>query len=162
MLGVPVITIDSIATAADAAAFAALNEAWIVQHFTLEAKDRETLADPFGTYVAPGGDVLLARDGDGAALGCVALEPGAEAGVFELSKMAVDPAAQGQGLGRRLLEAAIARARELGATSLFLGSNTKLAPAVHLYESVGFEHVPREDIGPMPYDRANVFMRMPL
>jgi putative acetyltransferase len=160
MLGVPVITIDSIATAADAAAFAALNEAWIVQHFTLEAKDRETLADPFGTYVAPGGDVLLARDGD-RVLGCVALEPGA-GGVFELSKMAVDPAAQGQGLGRRLLEAAIARARELGASSLFLGSNTKLAPAVHLYEAVGFHHVPREDIGPMPYDRANVFMRLPL
>ncbi len=160
MVDVPVITIDSIATDADAAAFAALNEAWIVQHFTLEDKDRETLADPFGTYVAPGGDVLLARDDD-RALGCVALEPGAD-GVFELSKMAVDPAAQGQGLGRRLLEAAIARARELGATSLFLGSNTKLAPAVHLYESVGFRHVPREDIGPMPYDRANVFMQMAL
>lgn len=160
MLDVPVITIDSIATPADAAAFAALNEAWIVQHFTLEAKDRATLADPFGTYVAPGGDVLVARDGE-QVLGCVALEPEG-AGVFELSKMAVDPAAQGQGLGRRLLEAAIARARELGATSLFLGSNTKLAPAVHLYEALGFTHVPREDIGPMPYDRANVFMRLEL
>lgn len=155
------IAIDSIRSPADAAAFAALNEAWISAHFTLEAKDRETLADPFGVYVAPGGDVLLARDADGAVLGCVALEP-APAGVFELSKMAVDPAAQGQGLGRRLLEAAIARARDLGATSLFLGSNTKLAPAVHVYEALGFTHVPREDIGPMPYDRANVFMRLEL
>jgi len=156
-----VITIDSIATDADARAFARLNEAWISAHFTLEAKDRETLADPFGVYVEPGGDVLVARDDDGAVLGCVALEPTAD-GVFELSKMAVDPAAQGQGLGRRLLEAAIDRARALGATSLFLGSNTKLGPAVHLYEALGFTHVPREDIGPMPYDRANVFMSLTL
>lgn len=163
--GVPVITIDSIRSPADAAAFAALNEAWISEHFTLEAKDRATLADPFGAYVEPGGDVLLARDGDrdGAILGCVALEPlHDQPGVFELSKMAVDPAAQGRGLGRRLLEAGIERARALGATSLFLGSNTKLAPAVHLYEALGFTHVPREDIGPMPYDRANVFMSLKL
>jgi GNAT superfamily N-acetyltransferase len=156
-----VITIDSIATPEDAAAFARLNEEWITTHFTLEAKDRETLADPFGRYVAPGGDVLLARHGD-EILGCVALEPEGDDGAFELSKMAVAPAAQGHGLGRRLLEAAIARARELGATSLFLGSNRRLAPAVHLYEALGFRHVAREDIGPMPYDRANVFMRLDL
>jgi putative acetyltransferase len=158
---VTVITIDSIATPEDAAAFARLNEEWITTHFTLEDKDRETLADPFGRYVAPGGDVLLARHGE-EVLGCVALEPDDDGRVFELSKMAVSPAAQGQGLGRRLLEAAIARAGALGATALFLGSNRRLAPAVHLYESVGFRHVPREDIGPMPYDRANVFMRLEL
>jgi GNAT superfamily N-acetyltransferase len=159
-LSVPVLVIDSIATPEDAAAFARLNEEWITTYFTLEAKDRETLADPFGRYVATGGDVLIARDG-AEILGCVALEPEAD-GVFELSKMAVSPAAQGRGLGRRLLEAAIARARELGATSLFLGSNRRLGPAVHLYESVGFQHVPREDIGPMPYDRADVFMKLEL
>jgi putative acetyltransferase len=158
---VTVITIDSIATPEDAAAFARLNAEWITAHFTLEAKDRETLADPFGRYVEPGGDVLLARDGD-AVLGCVALEPGGDGRAFELSKMAVAPAAQGHGLGRRLLEAAIERARALGATTLFLGSNRRLAPAVHLYEAVGFQHVPREDIGPMPYDRADVFMRLEL
>jgi putative acetyltransferase len=158
---VTVIAIDSIATPEDAAAFARLNEEWITAHFALEAKDRELLADPFGRYVAPGGDVLIARHDD-EVLGCVALEPDADGTVFELSKMAVSPAAQGHGLGRRLLEAAIARARALGATALFLGSNDRLAPAVHLYESVGFRHVAREDIGPMPYDRANVFMRLEL
>jgi len=158
---VTVIAIDSIATPEDAAAFARLNEEWITTHFALEAKDRETLADPFGRYVATGGDVLLARHGD-EVLGCVALEPEGDGGDFELSKMAVAPAAQGHGLGRRLLEAAIARARELGASALFLGSNRRLGPAVHLYESVGFEHVAREDIGPMPYDRADVFMRLEL
>lgn len=31
---------------------------------------------------------------------------------------------------------------------------TKSADAVHLYESIGFVHVPSEQIGPMPYERA--------
>ena len=66
------------------------------------------------------------------------------------------------GVGRRLLQYAIAQAKLIGAKSLFLGSNAKLANAVHLYESVGFRDVPPEKIPPMPYLRANVFMEMPL
>ena len=83
-------------------------------------------------------------------------------GVYELSKMAVSPHLRGRGLGRRLLQHAIAQARSLGAKSLFLGSNTLLENAVHLYESVGFRHVNPETVQRMPYSRANVFMEMPL
>jgi putative acetyltransferase len=158
---VPTVTIASIRTPEDAAAFGRLNEEWISSLFTLEEKDRETLADPFGHYVETGGDVLLARDCDDRVIGCVALEPAAD-GVFELSKMAVSPEEQGRGIGRLLMDAAIDRARALGASSLFLGSNRRLAPAVGLYESVGFRHVPRERVGPLPYTRANVFMELPL
>jgi putative acetyltransferase len=156
-----VVTIISLQTPEDARAFADLNEEWISAYFVVEDKDRETLADPVGHYLEPGGDVLIARDEAGHAIGCVALEP-AGGGVFELSKMAVSRAARGRGTGRRLIEAAIERARELGAASLFLGSNRRLAPAVHLYESVGFRHVARERIGPLPYTRADVFMELPL
>ena len=155
------VTITSMRTAEEAAAFARLNEEWIRSTFTMEAKDRETLADPFGTYVTPGGDVLLARDDAGRVIGCVALEPSAD-GVFELSKMAVAPAERGRGTGRRLIERAITRARCLGASSLFLASNSRLRPAVTLYESVGFRHVPRERLAPVPYTRADVFMELPL
>lgn len=155
------VTVSSIRTAEDAAAFRRLNEEWIVSLFTLEPKDRETLADPFGHYVAPGGDVLLARDATSGVIGCVALEPSGD-GVFELSKMAVDPAARGRGTGRRLLAAAIERARGLGASSLFLGSNRRLTAAVALYESAGFRHVSRESIGALPYSRADVFMEFRL
>jgi len=76
--------------------------------------------------------------------------------------MSVSPALRNRGAGRRLILAAIETATELGATSLFLGSSTKLPSAVHLYESVGFTHVPAERIGPMPYARANVFMELEL
>ena len=156
-----VVTITSMRTPADAAAFGRLNEEWIRTLFTLEEKDRATLADPFGHYVEPGGDVLLARDCANRVIGCVALEPTGD-GVFELSKMAVSPAERGRGTGRRLLEAAIDRARALGASSIFLGSNRRLTSAVRLYESAGFRHVPRERVGPLPYTRADVFMELPL
>ena len=42
--------------------------------------------------------------------------------------------------------------------SLFPGSNRKLQIAAHLYESIGFRHVPAENIPGMPYVRAKVLM----
>lgn len=98
---------------------------------------------------------------DGLPVGCAALIPLGQ-GVYELSKMAVSPQLRGRGIGRRLLLHTIAQARLLGATSLVLGSNTRLADAIHLYESVGFRHVPPASLPPNPYTRANVFMQMAL
>ena len=95
------------------------------------------------------------------AVGCVALIP-MQDGVYEPSKMAVSPNLRGRGPGRRLLQHAITQSRGIGASSLFLGSNTRLKDAVHLYESVGFRHVKPETLPPMPYTRADVFMEMPL
>jgi putative acetyltransferase len=144
----------------DGTAFRVLNEEWISRYFTLEPKDRETLGDPENTILRKGGQVFMVYVQE-AAVGCVALISMGD-GVFELSKMAVSPALRGQGIGRRLLEHAIAQAKELCARSLFLGSNSVLKNAIHLYETVGFHHVPPEKLPNMHYSRADVFMEMPL
>jgi len=144
----------------DSSAFRSLNEEWITRYFVLEPKDRETLGDPENTILRKGGRIFIAYV-QGKALGCVALIP-MENGVYELSKMAVSPESRGLGIGRKVLEYAIAQARELGAKSLFLGSNSVLKSAVHLYESIGFRHVPQEKLPDMHYSRANVFMETPL
>ncbi len=144
----------------DAAAFRQLNESWIAQHFSLEEKDRRTLGDPDGTILAKGGRILMVEE-SGTAMGCVALIPMGD-GVVELSKMTVVPQMRGRGLGRRLLLQGIAEARAMGMSRIFLGSNSKLADAVHLYESTGFQHVPMDHLPEMPYTRANVFMEMKL
>lgn len=144
----------------DCTAFRTLNEEWISRHFTLEAKDVETLSDPKTSILLKGGHIFMVHAGV-EAVGCVALVPMSD-GVYELSKMAISPHLRGQGLGRRLLQHAIAHARLIGARSLFLGSSTKLPNAVRLYESMGFRHVPRETLPPMPYTRADVFMEMTL
>lgn len=155
--------VSSIASQSDADAFGALNEEWISRLFTLTQQDRAVLRDPFGHIVRPGGDVLLAREpGCDTVVGCVALLAYPDA-VFELAKMAVAPAAQGRGIGRRLITAAIGRAEALGGARLFLGTNSKLAPAVHLYEEAGFCRI---DPGRLPvadyYARADILMELSL
>jgi putative acetyltransferase len=157
---VPAVEIRLFQTSEDAAAFRSLNEEWITRYFTLEPMDRENLNDPEGRILRKGGRIFMA-DWGGQVVGCVALIP-MENGVYELSKMAVAPVRRGLGIGRKLLQHAIAEARRMGAKSLFLGSNSRLENAVHLYESVGFRHVPAELLPEMHYERANVFMELPL
>lgn len=144
----------------DSKAFWTLNEQWISHHFVMEPKDIQTLSDPENTILRKGGKVFFVYAAD-AAVGCVALIPMGD-GIYELSKMAVSPTMRGRGIGRKLIEYVIGQARELGAKGLFLGSNSVLKNAVHLYESVGFKHVPKERLPDMHYARADVFMEMPL
>ena len=158
----PTVEIRSLAPGDDATAFRTLNEEWITRFFALEAKDIEILHNPEANILLKGGHIFLALF-KGEPVGCVALIPiPARDGVYEVSKMAVSPHLRGLGIGRTLLEHTIAHARTIGATSLFLGSSTKLPSAVHLYESVGFRHVPPEQLPPNPYTRADVFMDLPL
>ncbi|MFD5432742.1 GNAT family N-acetyltransferase [Kitasatospora sp. NPDC127067] len=153
--------VSPIASPSDADAFRTLNEEWISQLFTLEEKDRAVLGDPFGRIVGPGGDVLLAREPEsGTVVGCVALLAYPDA-VFELAKMAVTPAARGRGIGRLLVAAAIDRARALGGARLFLGTNSKLATAVHLYEDAGFVRITRDRLPVADYyARADILMEL--
>jgi len=81
-------------------------------------------------------------------------------GRLELAKMAVEPAAQGRGLGRLLGQAVIDHARATGAEQLFLLTNSSLATAIHLYEQLGFRHAPLpRQTG---YSRADVYMELRL
>jgi putative acetyltransferase len=156
----PEIEIRQLLIGEDGSAFRTLNEEWITHYFVLEAKDREVLGDPEGMILRKGGQVFIVYSG-GEAVGCVALIP-MDDGVYELSKMAVLPAMRGLGVGRRLLMHAVEQAKVLGAKRLFLGSSSKLQNAVHLYESIGFRHVPAESLPPMHYARSDVYMEMPL
>jgi putative acetyltransferase len=144
----------------DALAFRILNEEWITKYFDLEEQDRHVLSDPDRHILQPGGHIFMGFAGN-QPIGCCALVP-IRPGVFELAKMAVSEEYRGRGIGRKILEYTIARARELGIKTLFLGSNTKLANAIHLYKSFGFYYLPPESAAPSPYARANVFMELQL
>jgi GNAT superfamily N-acetyltransferase len=139
----------------DEAAFHDINIAWIERFFVVEKKDRETLEHPREAILDKGGAILMAIDGDGA-VGCVALIAMGDGG-FELAKMGVTPAAQGKGAGRKLIEAAVGHARGLGATRLYLETNSALKPALKLYADAGFQHVKGP---PSPYARADVQMEL--
>lgn len=61
-----------------------------------------------------------------------------EADEAEVMGLWVAPEARGEGAARALLEDAIRRAREGGATRLVLWVNVAQAPAMRLYRAVGF------------------------
>ncbi len=144
----------------DAEAFRALNEAWITREFALEDEDRRVLADPQGVYVETGGDVLMAVVG-AQPVGCVALL-WHDARTLEICKMTVAADHRGTGLGRALLEAAIARCRALGAREVYLESGRKLTPAISLYRSMGFQELADGEGHPSPYARCDIRMRLSL
>jgi GNAT superfamily N-acetyltransferase len=62
---------------------------------------------------------------------------GTPAGVVE--DVAVDPRYQGQGIGRAMMQHALALCREAGCYKLALSSNLKRQDAHRFYESLGFE-----------------------
>ena len=142
----------------DDAAFRRLNEEWITRYFVLETKDVECLTDPKGAILDCGGRIFFAvREGE--LVGCCALVS-LGPNEYEIAKMAVTESSRGLGVGRRLLTAVIAEARTSGATRLYIETNSKLAPAVRLYESSGFRHLPPERVVPSRYARANVFLEL--
>lgn len=101
----------------------------------------EELAGLPAPYVAPGGCLLLAWQGE-RAVGIVALKPLAPK-VGEVKRLYVVPAARGTGLGRVLLECAIDAACALGHTHLRLDSHrASMAAAIRLYRRLGFVEVP--------------------
>ncbi len=142
----------------DETCFRELNEEWITRYFALEPKDRECFADPQKSILDRGGRIFFAlRNGE--VVGCCALLS-MSGNEFEVAKMAVTASSQRAGIGRSLLVQVIAEARASGARRLYLETNQKLAPAIQLYQSLGFRHLPPEQIIPSPYARADVYMEL--
>jgi GNAT superfamily N-acetyltransferase len=140
----------------DEAAFRDINLEWIERFFAVEDKDRETLNNPKKYFLDPGGAIFMAMDGNDP-VGAVALIV-MGGGSVELSKMGVRPAAQGQGVGRRLIAAAVNRAREMGMRRVYIETNSMLVPAIRLYHEAGF--VPLKERIPTPYARADVQLEL--
>lgn len=137
-----------------ATAFEQLNREWLERSFRVEAIDELVLSDPQGGIIAHGGAILFARIA-AEIVGTVALKHHGER-VFELTKMAVTPAARGRGIGHALLAAAIDRYAALAGVTLYLESHSSLATAIRLYENAGFVHVAPP--APSEYARADVYM----
>ena len=137
--------------------FVRLNELWISEYFSIEQVDRDLAANP-GKIIDNGGFVFSLVQGNQVAGVCALFKETEER--FQLARMAVNPALRGKGFGRALIEHAISQAKLNGAKSLYLLSNTVLAPAISLYERFGFTATAR---GQHPvYARCNIVMERPL
>ncbi len=89
----------------------------------------------------------------GTPLGCVTYVPGPDNawaehlrdGEASIRMLAVDPAAQGRGVGTALAEACVARARADGRRAVFLHSLPVMVDAQRIYDRLGFRRVPERD-----------------
>jgi len=61
----------------------------------------------------------------------------------DVQTLAVDPDRQGEGLGRRLLDALLAEARDRGCATVFLEVRADNERAIELYRRSGFEEIGR-------------------
>ncbi len=137
--------------------FKRLNYEWIEKYFQLEEADRQSLDRPEEKILKLGGHIFMARH-DGEIVGTCALIKMND-NTYELAKMAVTEKAKGKGIGWLLGQAAINKARELRAETVFLESNTILEPAIKLYQKLGFRKIVGQ---PSPYQRCNIQMELKL
>lgn len=68
----------------------------------------------------------------------------------EFRMLAVDPAFQGRGVARALVQHVIDLAREDGDRAIVMSSEAGMARAHALYESMGFRRTPERDWHPLP------------
>lgn len=94
-----------------------------------------------GAYAPPKGDLLIARDASGAALGCVAMRPLDMAGTCEMKRLFVRTEARGRDLGRHLATAIIERARDAGHNRMVLDTLHFMQAAQRLYATLGFREI---------------------
>jgi GNAT superfamily N-acetyltransferase len=100
----------------------------------------QELAGLPGAYDPPAGALLVARNAQGAAYGCVALRRITPA-IAEMKRLYVAPAARGGGLGRKLAQAVLAEARRLGYRTIVLDTLPDMKDARSLYAQLGFEPI---------------------
>lgn len=136
--------------------FEKFNRQWIEEYFWMEPIDFEVLQRPDEYIISKGGKILVATCNKEIA-GTVALKF-VDAKTYEFTKMAVDSKFRGLKVGQALGEAAISKAKSLGATKIILYSHTVLVPAVTLYKKLGFVEVPVDG----PYKRSNIKMELKL
>ncbi len=96
-------------------------------------------------YFKRGGVFYILEEQDGAAIGCYGLYPVGHR-ACELRKMYLVRAHRGKGLGRFMLEDALAKARRMEFKTVVLETASVLKEAIDLYERYGFGRYEPEHI----------------
>ena len=114
----------------------------------LNAELMAAFPEPGATHFSLGDAQVVAGSGaflvaylDDAAVGCGAVRR-LDHATAEIKRMYVAPSVRGQGVGRALVEALEREARLLGVTAVVLETGTRLAPAIKLYEAMGYARIP--------------------
>jgi len=104
------------------------------QHF------KEELADLREMYAPPYGGIILAKE-SGKIIGCVGVRK-IIGNAGELKRMYIQPAYQGRGAGKCLLEHALQLAKQSNYSIIKLDTLSSMPAAMRLYKQAGFYEIP--------------------
>ena len=125
--------------------FIDFNTAWIIDNFGfLEDEDKETFAH-IEEELEQGAMIYFAVDECGEALATCMAKPMKETGTWEICKLGSNKNKAHKGCGKAVFGAAVQWAIDKGANRLFIISNSKLKPALHIYEEYGFHEIKLDD-----------------
>lgn len=120
--------------------FIQFNTDWIVDNFgSLEQEDIDTF-EHIDESLRNGAMIYFALEGEAVLATCMA-KPLDDNGTWELCKLGSNKQLPHRGAGSAVFEAAMNWAIHHGAKKLFILSNSKLKPALHIYEKYGFHEV---------------------
>jgi len=139
--------------------FKDLNTYWIEKYFVMEEKDKNILENPNKYILEKGGYIATALYDDEVIGFCGLMKSDETQYDYELVKMVVSPKFQGKGIGLTLGNTIIKKAKQLGAKSIYLQSNTILKPAITLYKKLGFQRIMSFK---SPYERSDIQMKLSL
>lgn len=146
-------TITPVRNSIDLAATAELFKAyvaWLDLDLTFQDYHNELESLP-GKYAPPAGELLLARNSSGRAVGCVAVRSlDAGRGCCEMKRLYVAPEGRSLGLGKALMDAIVGVARALGYQEMKLDTLPRMFEAVGLYKKGGFVEVEAYYQTPIP------------
>lgn len=121
----------------------------------------KTSLEEIDEFLPPNGGILLARDSSGYLLGCgfVRMIDDKRA---ELKRLYVRDIARGYGLGRRMIEMRIEKAKELGATIILADTVRGNSSMLALYDRLGFSETARYDGNSKPaaYEKYLVYRKL--
>ena len=137
--------------------FISLSTEWLEKYVRVEPADEEILYHPHKAILDNGGMIFFANS-NGINVGTVSMIKLDDSN-FELAKLAVTESYKGKHISNMLMDRAISFAKENSADKVILFTNSKLLPAIRLYEKYGFQHVPLID---NEYEEADIKMELPL
>lgn len=123
--------------------FIDFNTDWIITNFGfLEEHDKETF-EKIDDELKAGAMIFFAVKNGTALATCMATPM--EGGTWEICKLGSNKNMPHKGAGSAVFEAAMQWALDHGAERLFILSNSKLKPALHIYKKFGFKEIKLND-----------------
>lgn len=125
--------------------FIEYNSDWIIDNFgCLEKEDEETFEN-IEEDIKNGAMIYFSVEEDEVLAACMTKPM--QNDTWEICKLTSNKHRDHKGCGSAVFEAAMNWAVEHGAKRLFILSNSRLKPAIHIYEKFGFKEIKLDDYG---------------